>query len=940
MLDGLVKDLYSVGLYNPKDGSGGCLLAAGVNPAGADLGSFLAIFRTDSALSACTARYAWNSPEWLLYASPILMVGAAAALYWLLPAWKGRRSRSVIIADDDPLARDLAGLSAEAGLATAAGLTFSIDPAAITTDAVAVGRARRHTVRLDGGLIACRLQKPELFRAIVLHELAHIRHGDVGITYATVAVWRVYLAGVLLPGVITDAWELFSDQVLGVGRQSVWWSAAQLTNERDVLLLAFTFVLVHLMRADILRRREMLADLAAADWGAAASGWQHGGGPGRVLRGGAGRVLASFAELWRTHPDWGLRRGSLTDRSALFEVSPLQMFLVGTAAGVALSTLQGAVAAIAPGISWAGAAATWLLGGLIAATVTVGLWPLAVRAAAGARGVVGIGPASLKAGLWLGAGLIASELLQSGASILHWLPAQPAFLLTMPVLALIAARWTAEYAGLAARTWRRVRLAALAGPAVAWLVFALGLSWWQDQIGLWAKGLPLATAAQVGTLFPARGMTGHFGALRVLMDVVSFSPHENVLLFVLTGVALWLVPLLTMAWPAGRDGSPSAASPPRLRLVVGAGAAGGVCCWAVAIAAITVLRSWHVPFNDRFGAYLGLFIGWMVAAVASGAAAAACSGRALSRGYWLTAGLSAAGVASLLGIGGVYLLTAADGCTGPLTVVADSCAWRPANGWNVTQFLPPFVWVLGVFAAAVLAMAAAGVTAACGRVRQLLRPPADNPEPAVCPPVPAAPRNRTRAAGRAGAVLSGACAVALIVAVRGFPSASAFSASPVSTSTKQQYLTSVSLADPAPPALRRIQVWAWFDDGGENAVNGLDEDDLNAASAVLALTPASDAAYPHILAHAEHECAGIVGAIQRADRYFPVPDPDLQEQWQTIQTQSAMGGLDCLKAFRQSSLPLLTSAMNEFTAATGNADTLFGQLIADVKNACRSCAAG
>jgi hypothetical protein len=34
-----------------------------------------------------------------------------------------------------------------------------------------------------------------------------------------------------------------------------------------------------------------------------------------------------------------------------------------------------------------------------------------------------------------------------------------------------------------------------------------------------------------------------------------------------------------------------------------------VCSWAVAIAAITVLRGWHIPFNDRFGAYLGLFYG-------------------------------------------------------------------------------------------------------------------------------------------------------------------------------------------------------------------------------------------------------------------------------------------------------------------------------------------
>jgi Zn-dependent protease with chaperone function len=244
LLEGLLFTGDSLGLHHYQDGWEGCALAAGVNPAGSGLAGYLAPSGTHSAFIACLARYGGNLPGWLPYASLALMMGAAVALYWLLPAWKGRRGKMVIVADGDPLACDLAGLVAEARLRRAP--TFAIDPAAATTGAVVFGRGRSHTVRLDGGLIARRLEEPERFRAVVLHELAHIRNGDVGITYATVAVWRVYVIGVLLPAVISDVWDLFSGQVLGVGRQSVFWPAERLTAERAALLGIFTFVLVYL----------------------------------------------------------------------------------------------------------------------------------------------------------------------------------------------------------------------------------------------------------------------------------------------------------------------------------------------------------------------------------------------------------------------------------------------------------------------------------------------------------------------------------------------------------------------------------------------------------------------------------------------------------------------------------------------------------------------
>jgi hypothetical protein len=58
------------------------------------------------------------------------------------------------------------------------------------------GRAR---IALAAGLLQSRSAHPDRFNATVLHELAHLRARDVGLTYATVALWRVFAVAVLLP---------------------------------------------------------------------------------------------------------------------------------------------------------------------------------------------------------------------------------------------------------------------------------------------------------------------------------------------------------------------------------------------------------------------------------------------------------------------------------------------------------------------------------------------------------------------------------------------------------------------------------------------------------------------------------------------------------------------------------------------------------------------
>jgi hypothetical protein len=74
---------------------------------------------------------------------------------------------------------------------------------------------------LHGGLIARRAADPDGFRAMVLHELVHIRNGDVGITYVTVALWRVLLLTVVLCTAVVSARSMIKLSVCPVATRPV-----------------------------------------------------------------------------------------------------------------------------------------------------------------------------------------------------------------------------------------------------------------------------------------------------------------------------------------------------------------------------------------------------------------------------------------------------------------------------------------------------------------------------------------------------------------------------------------------------------------------------------------------------------------------------------------------------------------------------------------------
>lgn len=953
LMSGLIGNPFFPGIPGPHDQGIGCLLAAGVNPEGDVLPGYLATIRTSGPFEACEARYGWNPPWWWPYVAAALLFAVAAVIYWVLPAWKGRRSRVVDVrdlADGGELSTALSGLVAAAGLARAP--RFVIDPAAATASAVVFGRFRRYTVCLQAGLVARRAAAPGAFRAVVLHELAHLRNHDVAITYATVALWRTYLIAALLPTVVSDCWQLLSGGLFGINSQSIFRPAAQVTSTREVVLSAFLVMLVYLARADILRHREIYADLDAAAWGADAGHW-HTGPPGRPDRGRLARALAAFSELWRTHPDWERRRYALADSSAVFGTSSLQMFLTGAAALILTDQLSSDLSPFLPGGQLPEHASPWLVAGLVAAITGVALWRAVTHAVLTGRPP----PSGLRAGLWLGAGMVAGQLMLSGTPFGRVLPSQPALLLLLVLTAAVAASWTADYAALSVRTWRgrSVRPAMLIGLAATWLLLGVTLAWWESQGTLYLAGFPISSPVITHYLvqrLPGPAIPGHSGTVAVITSVIPLAAAADGSLLAVVALLLWLLPLLS--WARRRAaGSPrwllqalpgpprpedSSAGLPRLRRMLLPGVAGGLLSWLGIAGVMAFLHSWHVPFREHFGTYLLMFIGWLGMAVLGGAVAAAIAAAALVRRYRVIAGLIAAGVATLLGVAGVFLFASSDGCAGPLTTMPLDCGWRPVAGWQAAKLLPVYVGGLGLFITATTALLAGLAAGLATRLRR-------GPRPAA-PAGPAAAGRRGRAglAARRGAIaVICAAALALTAAASGFPFAQGSSASPTLPVSE---LTS-SITNPAPPTVRRVQISAWMNFGGkkilplfppylQNLGNG-----ASALSRVLSADPASPAAR-RAAAALSRACAAIGRPVQAAQRYFPIPDPREQRLWSAALSGILRGEAGCRQALRhqpmhQRDADRLVTALHQLSQAASTLLVLLNRIQAEVKALCVPC---
>jgi Zn-dependent protease with chaperone function len=208
-----------------------------------------AMFETNQRqlIFTCLGRYARQHVPFML-GGFALMVAVTLALYTITPVWIRYRWRaSALLEDEVPgLWQELLVLVSRARLRRAP--LFLWNPLNTVPDARAFGAFGRGRIIMTGGLVAQCFTEPAAFRAVVLHELAHLRNGDVAKAMLTMAVWGAFIVTVLPPLFVVVVAKPFD----------------LVDNAYSLLRVVAFAAVVLLTRNAVLRARELYADARAS----------------------------------------------------------------------------------------------------------------------------------------------------------------------------------------------------------------------------------------------------------------------------------------------------------------------------------------------------------------------------------------------------------------------------------------------------------------------------------------------------------------------------------------------------------------------------------------------------------------------------------------------------------------------------------------------------
>jgi Zn-dependent protease with chaperone function len=283
----------------------------------------LVIIQQQNLNTACQSSYRYLLLGWFIGGIALVLL-VAFIIYLLTPIWVLRREKLVPISVEDApeVVAYLKSLCQEAGLSEFP--LFVWNPLNQVSNGLGFGSLRRYYVMLTGGLVTLFYTDQPVFRAIILHELSHLRNADVNKTYFTIAIWWAFVLVALVPLAVYLLIRLPFTPLLTANL--IW----------RVLVLA---VFVYLTRNALLRAREFYADLRASTWPDVAKALN------RVLatRGQAGKLgqaHPSWQKLISVHPTSDERSLVLYDTRRLFRAGWWTAFGVGFAAGIALLPLQ------------------------------------------------------------------------------------------------------------------------------------------------------------------------------------------------------------------------------------------------------------------------------------------------------------------------------------------------------------------------------------------------------------------------------------------------------------------------------------------------------------------------------------------------------------------------------------------------------------------------
>ncbi|MFG1821627.1 M48 family metalloprotease [Microbispora bryophytorum] len=890
-----------------------CVLAAGIDYSAYTLTAVTRLTGQVLAFLPCAARYAPPPPLWQILAGPVVVVATTAAATLLLPLWKQRRGRCIRL-DRVPGGSEIAGRIEE--LATGRVVQVPelfMAPAAASRSAAVFGTNGRPRLLLNGGLVACRATDPRTFDAVVLHELGHVANRDLTITYATVALWRTFIVLIVTPYLLwwSGLWAL--GIATGIGSTV----ATMITHYLAVPVVIA--IVMHFIRADVLRSRELYADLTAGRWGAPLEHvWAAPPTPAEHRR--LHRLASVLLDQVGTHPRREVRRAALDDPAPLFTVSSPLMFLIGASATLMNFHLLGhAAARIADMSDWLGQGLAAVPAAVVVAATTAVLWRAVARAAVLGRPA----PTGARAGLWLGLGLICGSLVNGQTTGGMWLPGRLWVLALVVAVAVAVTCWTSQCARLAAAFWpgQTLRWPLALCLISGWLILAAWFSWWNYYGSMYAGGFwydPAGLRWSTVNWFPGVGAarpdtTDVMAPMIAVLRYAAYQPLTPV-----AAVVAWVTPFALWAagtagrgpgWlrspdAAGRDhattdtNAPVAWPAPALRQAIAPALVGAVIA-AVGVAAVQAwLHTLHAGPGQRGGMYAFSYAIWSLWAIAAGTLVAALIAAASAR-FRLPAALVAAGAAAMLGLGAATALISVDGCVQPLSVLNDSCTWRPA--WRQLQAGNTFGLVAhsALLLAPVIAVAAMAPAALCRLAWSAIRAKARIPVPQpVAATAGARPGRRYATALPAAGVPCAALVTAAILTAGDAEAQFSTKAQLITVSAQAAFQRTAGLPVlPASQDMRRRQVHAWYRLGGRYL---LDHADRIGNSMTALLESAEREDLPEdtadLMARMRPVCQAMINVASWEPVYFQVPDPVAQKSWHRFGVEVRKAGSACVQA--------------------------------------------